>query len=79
MTQIIPILLCGGAGTRLWPVSRRSLPKQFTDLAGGQTLFQATARRLSGPGFAPPLVVTNTAFRFIWRRRCIWRAPTRMR
>lgn len=65
VTQIIPILLCGGAGERLWPVSRRSFPKQFAGLAGGQSLFQATARRLSGPGFAPPLVITNAAFRFM--------------
>lgn len=65
MTQIIPILLCGGSGERLWPVSRRSFPKQFADLAGGRTLFQANAQRLSGPGFGPPLVVTGAAFRFM--------------
>ena len=69
MTQITPVLLCGGSGTRLWPLSRKSYPKQFVPLLGEETLFQASARRLSGPssdlGFAAPLVLTNSDFRFI--------------
>ncbi|SDX83677.1 mannose-1-phosphate guanylyltransferase/mannose-6-phosphate isomerase [Citreimonas salinaria] len=66
MTDLIhPLLLCGGSGTRLWPLSRKSFPKQFTQLIGDESLFQASARRLSGPGFAPPLVVTASDFRFI--------------
>jgi len=65
MTTITPILLCGGSGTRLWPLSRKSFPKQFTALTGQQTLFQAAAARLSGEGFAAPLVITNSDFRFI--------------
>ena len=63
--MITPILLCGGSGTRLWPLSRKSYPKQFAPLTGAETLFQASARRLTGPGFAAPLVVTASDFRFI--------------
>lgn len=62
---IIPILLCGGSGTRLWPLSRKSYPKQFAALLGEESLFQAAARRLSGPGYAPPVTVTASDFRFI--------------
>jgi len=63
--MINPILLCGGSGTRLWPLSRKSFPKQFARLMGEESLFQASARRLSGAGFAPPVVLTGDAFRFI--------------
>lgn len=63
--MIHPVLLCGGSGTRLWPLSRKSYPKQFARLIGDESLFQATARRLSGEGFAPPLIVTGDPFRFI--------------
>ncbi|GHG97707.1 mannose-1-phosphate guanylyltransferase/mannose-6-phosphate isomerase [Pseudodonghicola xiamenensis] len=63
--MITPVLLCGGSGTRLWPLSRKSYPKQFVPLVGEETLFQASARRLSGPGFAAPLILTNSDFRFI--------------
>ncbi len=62
---ITPVLLCGGSGTRLWPLSRKSYPKQFTELVGEESLFQASARRLSGPGYAAPLVITGADFRFI--------------
>jgi mannose-1-phosphate guanylyltransferase/mannose-1-phosphate guanylyltransferase/mannose-6-phosphate isomerase len=62
---ITPILLCGGSGTRLWPLSRKSFPKQFTDVVGDESLFQASARRFSGAGFADPVVVTGNDFRFI--------------
>ncbi len=66
MTDTIhPLILCGGSGTRLWPLSRKSYPKQFTRLMGEESLFQASARRLSGPGFAAPIVVTGGDFRFI--------------
>lgn len=65
MTKITPILMAGGSGTRLWPVSRKSFPKQFAPLVGHETLFQASARRLSGPDFADPVVMTNADFRFI--------------
>lgn len=63
--MITPVLLCGGSGTRLWPVSRKSYPKQFVALVGEESLFQSSARRLSGPGFAAPMVVTGSDFRFI--------------
>ena len=63
--MIHPILLCGGSGTRLWPLSRKSYPKQFAKLMGDESLFQASARRLSGKGFAAPVIVTGDPFRFI--------------
>jgi mannose-1-phosphate guanylyltransferase/mannose-6-phosphate isomerase len=62
---ITPIILCGGSGTRLWPLSRRSYPKQFSDLVGGESLFQASLRRVGGAGFARPVIVTASEFRFI--------------
>ena len=63
--MIVPVILAGGSGTRLWPASRKSYPKQFTELVGVETLFQSTAKRLSGAGFAAPTVVTGNDFRFI--------------
>ena len=63
--MITPVLLCGGAGTRLWPLSRKSFPKQFADIVGKESLFQASARRFTGAGFAAPVVVTGNEFRFI--------------
>ena len=63
--MIHPVLLCGGSGTRLWPLSRKSFPKQFTRLIGDESLFQASARRLAGMGFAAPLVITGSDYRFI--------------
>ncbi|WP_295532788.1 mannose-1-phosphate guanylyltransferase/mannose-6-phosphate isomerase [uncultured Thioclava sp.] len=62
---ITPALLCGGSGTRLWPLSRKSYPKQFAPLMDDQTLFQAAARRMSGAGFHAPIILTHTDFRFI--------------
>ena len=63
--DITPVILCGGSGTRLWPVSRKSFPKQFIDLIGTGSLFQQSSKRLAGAGFAAPVVVTNSDFRFI--------------
>jgi len=71
MTQacITPVILCGGSGTRLWPLSRKSYPKQFVPLVDEQTLFQASALRLSGDdgalSFAAPVILTGSDFRFI--------------
>ncbi len=62
---ITPVLLCGGSGTRLWPLSRKSYPKQFAPLVGRDSLFQASAQRLTGAGFGAPLVITGSDFRFI--------------
>jgi mannose-1-phosphate guanylyltransferase/mannose-6-phosphate isomerase len=63
--MITPVLLCGGSGTRLWPLSRKSYPKQFSALMGEQSLFQASAARLAGEKYSAPVVVTADAFRFI--------------
>lgn len=68
--MIHPVILCGGAGTRLWPSSRRAFPKQFNRLLGAHTLFQSTLRRFTGPDFAAPLVMTNGDFRFIVMEQC---------
>lgn len=65
--RIHPVILCGGSGTRLWPVSRQSYPKQFANLIGDESLLQATARRLSGEMFASPVIVTSADFRFVVR------------
>lgn len=63
--MITPLLLSGGSGTRLWPLSRKSYPKQFANLTGDNSLFQASAERLSGEGFGAPMVITGSDFRFI--------------
>jgi len=64
--MVIPVLLSGGSGTRLWPLSRAHYPKQFLALDGGQTLFQRTLTRLQGiEGLLPPLVVGNNEHRFL--------------
>lgn len=65
MTSIIPVILSGGAGTRLWPLSREMYPKQLLALAGKHTMLQDTATRLAGiAGALPPIVVCNEAHRF---------------
>jgi len=63
--MITPVLLCGGSGTRLWPLSRKAFPKQFAALTRAESLFAASAQRLSGADFAAPVVVTGSDFRFI--------------
>ena len=63
--RIIPVILSGGSGTRLWPVSRESFPKQLWPLLSDRTLMQETALRARGPGFAPPIVVCNQEHRFL--------------
>lgn len=62
---ITPVLLCGGSGTRLWPLSRKSYPKQFARLLSDKTMLQETALRVEGADFADPIVVTSEPFRFI--------------
>lgn len=62
---IHPVLLSGGAGTRLWPLSRVAWPKQLLPLLSDRTLLQETAQRLAGGVFAPPLVVCNEQHRFL--------------
>src|SRR5579884_283989 len=66
---IVPLLLAGGAGTRLWPVSRDALPKQFLPLLGDRSTYQETLLRVQGPMFAPPVVVTGPDFHFFARRQ----------
>ena len=68
MTKIYPTLLAGGSGTRLWPLSRKSYPKQFSNLIGDKTLFQSSAQRLTSSEtleFAPHITLTNSDYRFI--------------
>ncbi len=63
--QIVPVILSGGSGTRLWPVSRESFPKQLWPLVSNRTLVQETALRGYGANFAPPIVVCNQEHRFL--------------
>jgi mannose-1-phosphate guanylyltransferase/mannose-6-phosphate isomerase len=65
MTTIVPLILCGGAGKRLWPLSRGNSPKQFCPLFDGLSLFQKTAMRCSGKNFALPVIITSAEFRFL--------------
>src|SRR5208282_6883746 len=63
---IVPLIMCGGAGTRLWPASRENRPKQFLPLFGPRSTFQETIRRVSDPAlFGRPVIVTNTQYRFM--------------
>lgn len=62
---ITPVILCGGSGTRLWPLSRKSYPKQFAPLLGELSLFQQAAQRFDDPRFAAPVIVTGADFRFV--------------
>ncbi len=65
MPKITPIILAGGTGTRLWPMSRRGLPKQFLPLFSDESTYQATLRRVSNsPHFVRPVVITNEDYRF---------------
>jgi mannose-1-phosphate guanylyltransferase/mannose-6-phosphate isomerase len=64
--RIVPLIMCGGAGTRLWPASREVRPKQFLPLFGKRSTFQDTMLRVSDEGlFERPIVITNAAYRFM--------------
>ncbi|CCD99854.1 mannose-1-phosphate guanylyltransferase/mannose-6-phosphate isomerase [Bradyrhizobium sp. STM 3809] len=64
--RIIPLIMCGGAGTRLWPASREVRPKQFLPLFGARSTFQDTLLRVSDADlFARPIIITNAAYRFM--------------
>ncbi len=63
--MLIPVILSGGAGTRLWPLSRELYPKQLLALTGERTMLQQTALRLEGLSGTPPVVVCNEAHRFL--------------
>jgi mannose-1-phosphate guanylyltransferase / mannose-6-phosphate isomerase len=63
---LTPVIMCGGAGTRLWPVSRESMPKQFVSLVSDQSTFQQVVGRVTGnETFGRPIIITNSDFRFI--------------
>ena len=65
MARIIPVVMCGGAGTRVWPESRESMPKQFIPLIGEASTFQSIVKILMNPAiFEEPIVVTNVDYRF---------------
>ena len=70
MINITPVILCGGSGTRLWPLSRTGFPKQFLCLTGNESLFQQAALRLDNLGntdikVASPVIVTGEDHRFL--------------
>jgi mannose-1-phosphate guanylyltransferase/mannose-6-phosphate isomerase len=68
MTDIQPVILCGGSGTRLWPLSRKSLPKQFVPVVGGKSLLQATFERVAKlAGDQPVWTVASEEHRFLVR------------
>ena len=69
--QIIPVVLSGGSGTRLWPLSRKEYPKQYLPLVGDNTMLQDTILRLSGlDNLADPIIVCNTDHRFLVAEQC---------
>jgi mannose-1-phosphate guanylyltransferase/mannose-6-phosphate isomerase len=66
MSVLIPVLMCGGSGTRLWPVSRESRPKQFVPLVGNVSTFQHALKHIVDPAlFGRPIVLTSADFRFV--------------
>jgi mannose-1-phosphate guanylyltransferase/mannose-6-phosphate isomerase len=65
MSVIHPVILSGGTGSRLWPLSRSLFPKQLLALAGERSLIQDTVLRTEGPGFAAPLIICNSEHRFL--------------
>src|SRR5208282_4437432 len=65
MSKIQPVIMCGGSGTRVWPESRESLPKQFIPLVGERSTFQTTLTTLENPAFEKPVVISNIDYRFL--------------
>jgi len=65
MVKILPVIMCGGSGTRVWPESRESLPKQFISLVGTRSTFQAVLDIVSDPLFETPIVISNHDYRFL--------------
>jgi len=65
MTKILPVIMCGGSGTRVWPESRETLPKQFIPLIGERSTFQTTMQMLDDPAFERPVVISSVDYRFL--------------
>ncbi len=65
MKSVTPVILSGGSGTRLWPLSREAHPKQFLPVIGEHSLLQATALRLQGLNASAPIIVANETHRFL--------------
>jgi mannose-1-phosphate guanylyltransferase/mannose-6-phosphate isomerase len=65
MSQILPVILSGGSGTRLWPLSREAYPKQFLQLTSPHSMLQSTWLRVAEVAALPPIVVANEAHRFV--------------
>lgn len=65
MVKILPVIMCGGSGTRVWPESRECLPKQFISLIGKTSTFQLAVEILSDPVFETPIVISNRDYRFL--------------
>ena len=64
--KITPVIMVGGAGTRLWPISRETMPKQFIAIMDdGLSTFQGTLTRVAGPNFNQPIIITSNDFRFV--------------
>jgi len=63
--MIIPVILCGGSGTRLWPLSRKAYPKQLVNALGPRSLFQETMQRVAATGFGKPIVIAGDDYRFL--------------
>ena len=68
-SKILPVIMCGGAGTRVWPESRETMPKQFIPLIGPSSTFQNGMRRVADPLFDTPVVLTNRDYRFLVREQ----------
>ena len=87
MSRVQPVIMCGGSGTRVWPESRESLPKQFIPLIGDRSTFQSVVELVGDRAiFEPPIVITNFDYRFrscssrngaIAQRRSALRRPGR--
>ena len=70
MKSVLPVVLAGGAGTRLWPLSRELYPKQFLRLTGPHTMLQDTLLRIEGLDAAAPYLICNEEHRFIVAEQC---------
>ena len=68
--KIVPVILSGGSGTRLWPLSRKQYPKQYLPLASDKTMLQDTFLRLKGLNLADPIIICNADHRFLVAEQC---------